>query len=130
MIKTTSLETSKLLKENGFRQDSHFFYSVNPRPKEQRTISELDSFLHCITNNMKIPCDDLYFSAPTTDELLEELPCLINDKSDGCRLNIDKVITRYQVRYGNYVEFRDKELPEALAKMWLYLKKEGLNGRS
>lgn len=39
MIQTTTLETSKLLKENGFRQDTYFCWITEPEyvPETQTT---------------------------------------------------------------------------------------------
>lgn len=110
MIHKVSLETAKLLKENGFRKECHFGYC--------------DGELECNPSPTEWP---IY--APTTDELLEELPwhTQIYKGTDGnlgqyiCHLDARSVIGQKETKW-----FYHKDLCEALAQMWLYLKKEGL----
>ena len=40
-----SLELAKRLKELGVKQESLFWYSINPRPKSERTETELEAYL-------------------------------------------------------------------------------------
>lgn len=131
MIKTVSLETAKLLKENGFRQDTHFWHSERKykRPDEENKVissSYIGHGVHAKSRNI--------YAAPCTDELLEELPCDI----DGLGLIICKIDSGndgiYYVSYENCIThaylttttFKNEYLPESLASMWLWLKKEGL----
>lgn len=104
-VKTTSLETSKMLKEARFRQDTEYhFYRMSSN--EKPFIGSRD-----ITWQNYI-----IFAAPTTDELLEELPTNLilqyfDDNYTGMAM-------------GDYTDlFRD---PNKLADCWLWLKKEGL----
>jgi len=59
------------------------------------------------------------YPAPLATEILEELPDLRISKGDNTYLVIDDEGSSLEV---------DKSLPNALAKMWLYLKKKGLLG--
>lgn len=60
-----------------------------------------------------------YFAAPTTDELLVELPNLSISMINKCF-----IVENHQLKYSNSSMF----LCEALASMYLYLVKEGLIG--
>lgn len=127
MTRTVSLETAKQLKEAGFSQDSPFNwveYSSEYMPKVFFSEYGLDTVRY-----IKI-C-----SAPTTDELLEELPITIPYFDKQGNLGMCKHEKGYSVYYeveNDYEKssifnvFVNESLPEALAQMWLWLKKEGL----
>jgi hypothetical protein len=132
-IKTVGLETAKALKDAGFRQDSYFWYEENPRPLEQRTDSELP---HILFVN-KSPGIGKVYAAPTSDELLEEIVKIeyvsagfpafmmfygLNGQWNVCFRNPPLSWTQK----GSQEVGIHKELPEALAKMYLFLVKEGL----
>lgn len=133
MIKTTSLETSKLLKENGYPQNKSSFYSVDTRDNRQKDYSgykphwmivdaECARTRQSNTKNDEWP--DEQIAMPNTDELLEELPF---------NTRILKLNFSFEVECGNITYHKkiiNESLPEALSAMWLHLKKEGLNGRS
>ena len=83
----------------------------------------------------KPPIDDKFpdeqIARPTTDELLEELPRVIQDYT----LRIGRYDSEYEIWYQRFAERAsqkfimntyDKDLPEALAQMYLWLHKEGL----
>lgn len=114
MIKTVSLETAKLLKENGFRQDTE---------KVWLKLGAQDGFCLADKDFLDIHYGNEWYAAPTTDELLEELP-------DGVR--IYKSQGEFNIFLTNAMPpfISHKILPEALSILWLYLKKEVLNGRS
>lgn len=117
MIKTVSLETAKLLKENGFRQDTSFDWVEGDmggmsiaRIGYESSWSKYHS--HC--------------SSPTTDELLEELPVeiFIDERKV---LVIGKIKNGYQCAYRPHpIKFENILLAESLSRMWLWLKQEGL----
>lgn len=130
-VKTVSLETAKALKDAGFRQDTYFYWNhvmVNNRGKLEW---QLD--YRKIGDRNNIP-------APTTDKLLEELPCQFKYGGAWFDLQITKWPKEYKVQYVEFYfnddnlleisdslcEFKVESLPEALAQMWLWLKKEGL----
>lgn len=126
MKKTISLATSKLLKEAGFRQDKSSFYSVDSGDKREKGYegykphwmivdSNCASARRNNTKNDKWP--DEQIAMPNTDELLEELPNLSISIINKCF-----IVENHQVKYTN----SSMSLCEALAAMWLYLKKEGL----
>lgn len=140
-IKTVSLETAKMLKEAGFTQDNIGFYYLTstslkyilnqPIPNSLHETSFLASHEDHRRWTMK---EDFYnYAAPTIDELLEELPFRLRMEDDDYWFQIQKIKDRtYDVRYTNH-NHRDticieqhKYLSEAVAKMYLWLKKEGL----
>lgn len=137
-MKTVRLQTAKLLKEAGFPQNTTWYWHFN----------EVYGGNHINLHNDGNNC-----AAPTTDELLEELPDTLNYNKRKLRLHItrgimgkdhnDKIIGRaFQVFYGinawneltavgykrPWIDkyFICESLPEALAQMYLWLKKEGL----
>jgi hypothetical protein len=65
---------------------------------------------------------------------LEELPYSIEVKDETYNLEVHKIDSGYVVRYqrdsglypGDIQQYDKYSLPNALAKMWLYLKKEKL----
>ncbi len=133
MLKTVSLETAKMLKENGFRQDTNFYYTVFPDGKfvvmdKVRSMAEkinIETAKECHTNEFEriYGEETRIYSAPTADDLLEELPSRLHPL--GNFLSIIKQPNEYVVCYGNgEAKFiRNDSLFEALAQMWLYLKK-------
>lgn len=146
MIKIVSIETAKLLKENGFRQDSEITwvnrcerntggYSMMGREESITSWENVD--WHTTSHRDELYQKE-YFSAPTTDELLEELPEIITLKVKGfgssvletkCVLVMGKVIGKWKISYRNqiaHVREENESLPESLAQMWLHLKKENL----
>lgn len=130
-IKTTTLETSKLIREAGFRQDTEFYYLPDSPVYRPNTVWFKEQLDFKAMKNREI------YAAPTTDELLEELPEIITLKGKGfgssvetkCVLVMGKVNGEWRISYRNqiaHVNREDESLPEALAAMWLWLKKEGL----
>jgi hypothetical protein len=108
-IKTVSLETSKLLKEAGFPQDSHHSWEIiAPHLKGK-----------CVFITERPHIDNEQYSAPTTDELLAELPWELN----GDCLVVEKGSLGWLVKYGKEFQLYDSEksLPDVLAQMWLLL---------
>lgn len=146
MIPTVSLETAKLLKENGFPQDTestwvHGDRCCNNHNKRQE-FKELQLSRTMIVN-CTICVINIYetFSAPTTDELLAKFPSGINKP----RIVALEIWTyghprKYCVQYRPtdyrtkkdlsycipFESFSNELLCESLALTWLYLKKEGL----
>ena len=110
MIKTVSLETAKLLMDAGFPQNT------------------------CQMRNMLLLQSDIQYyqcALPTTDELLEELPYRIVGEHYILELVIFKNSGDYTIGYKGKPDtsnawVENESLPEALANMWLRLKKEGL----
>jgi len=108
----TSLELSKQLKEVGWKKETEFWYlpCFNGELEEWHLVPKKE-ICGCGGCKRAVP-------APISDELLEELPKFVaitklNDNSYSVIL------------LGTDIDFRSN-LPNALAKMWLYLKKEGL----
>jgi len=122
-----SLEMAKKLKEAGWKKNTEFLWKrhslsgnfTDPREYEYK-IMHLEGF--------SISKNDNIYPAPLATEILEELLCytkiIIESKGDFGIL--------YQVSYatGPNIEQIHYEtesiLSDALAKMWLFLKKEGL----
>lgn len=117
MIKIVSLETAKLLKESGFRQDTLFSWSrthvENPYILGVGVLQPWETLdkEHCI-------------SSPNTDELLEELPIGITIEKYSSKGEIRFCVREVETRVNH--SSHNESLPEALASMWLWLKSEGL----
>lgn len=109
MIKTVSLETAKLLKEAGFRQNTSMVWR-----KYQRWLCE-DRNNEYIDHGWSIEELD-ETSAQTTNELLDEMSD--NHILDYCNSDDGKHTQNYLMNL-----YRD---PNKLAECWLWLKKEGL----
>jgi len=111
----TSLEVSKLIKEAGWQKETEFWWVYN----KLRDENKLDYGLaQCIKIH---PESWEHFPAPLATEILEELPVGIkieNYKS----INGNKVfVTNENIKDGSYWG----TLPDALARLWIWLKKEG-----
>jgi len=114
-------ELAKELKKNYFPQNNpNFIFESGDfwNIKEWLNFQEE----HGVGEELK---DVKYFSAPTSDEILEELPMEYNYND----LHITKDEKEYCVGYYDYeypVDYTsDKKLSNALAKMWLHLKNQG-----
>jgi hypothetical protein len=118
--RVTSLEISKQLKETGWKKETEFYWlPCFNGVKEEWHLVPKKELCGCGGCKEALP-------APLATELLEELP---SELEDTCVLLIRKLEKEYEVGYGVdsiTKEFEDKSLPNALAKMRLYLKKEGL----
>jgi hypothetical protein len=138
MIKTVSLETAKALKEAGFNKNTAFYWK--PVRGASRTLPlpifrwELENYTNCDAED---------YAAPTTDELLEALPKVRSLKTDNVEGDGGCLDYNLQIKFrreGDYIyvgyvsgsgirsggEQENKSLVEALAQMWLWLRKEGL----
>lgn len=125
----TSLEVSKKLKEVGWKKETEFWWITKTRinsgdghsgwyKEEVKGIFELSYGKQGYVNSVRFP-------APLATELLEELP--INSKG-GYNLTMYKYDIGY---YAGYADSKNEDciantLPNALAKMYLYLTKKGL----
>ncbi len=135
----TSLELSKKLFEVGFKKETGYYWV------EHKEIDK-PAYSNCIVlgstkDLINYPREfwNIY-TAPLTDELLEELPSCINQNKIVYKLEIYKFIYDFNVGYfekfslDNWKKGKVKifhhllnnSLPNALAHMWLYLKKEGV----
>lgn len=118
-IQTTSLETSRLLKENWFRQDNiskYHVHRIDSRGREEWSIEDLYTF----------PRDKVkkFIAAPTTDELLSDIT------AEGMLAYYTRLIPDGE-SIGDLILFTKDLLdlcrdPNKLAEVWLWLKKEGL----
>lgn len=141
-MNTTSLELSKQLKEAGFPQESYFLWNSrrqNGTESIQMLRREQVGVLDFETQSIV----DLYFAAPTAEEILEQLPNYVYIVSAGGGRHgarVDYVVgenwhTRelWSIAMAKGFErdtvpfeVRDKVVANALAKMWLYLKENHL----
>lgn len=113
------LEIAKELKENGFPQASYFLHETT-----NETFNG-ENYIKLVEENYeKKGGAYFYYSAPTSDEILKELEGFdIIIKSYDMGMDVE-----YNVTYDNgddFFTYSNKILSNALAKMWLYLKKEG-----
>jgi len=134
-----SLEIAKQLKEVGWKKETEFWWVYNKLRDEHKICYGLSD---CCKNHSE---SWEYYHAPLATEILEELPK--KDDSDNlARWRFEIELTKggmYYCRYDSidgreipdnskeenedkWVLINDKSLPNALAKMWLYLRKEKL----
>jgi hypothetical protein len=128
---TTDLEISKELEENGFPQDGLFWWIKFAEGYKVKDEAKVDTYCRYYDTD-----DTTFYSAPTAEELLKELPknvkwktLFINNQdlyflfyADIGRNDENRNVTLYKEK-----EIQsDKKLCNALAKMWLYLKKNNL----
>lgn len=138
MISTVSLETARALKEAGFPQKTLFLWaSWSTGTCDMDNVVEFREFLEWRKKREHGVKDQVWdaYAAPTTDELLAVLPSQLLNHT----LHIGKYDTEYEVWYEKYgiridqkiiMNHYRESLPEALAQMYLWLKKEGLlNGK-
>lgn len=138
MIKTVSLDTAKKLKEVGFKQNSALYWfafghgvrewQITDRILDNKSIKGWRNF----ENNNR---ETVMYAAPTSDEILEELPCNIKKERRIYWLKIKKDKEGFLIYYvddygGDEMDelavFQEVILCESLAAMWLYLKQQGL----
>ncbi len=136
MIQTVSLETAKALEDAGFNHETYFMYGT--WNGEMVLESKKTFYRHKGPDNTDQHC----ISAPTTDEILEDLPAYIEIKKNMVTyLRIELIAhdrsfrVQYQRKFDEGSKTSDRIpvnpicerlLSEALAQMWLWLKKEGL----
>jgi hypothetical protein len=124
---TTDFELNKELKENGFKQDSLFYHTIWNGQEYKGHIFQFSEL------NKKYQENDGHtlISAPTAEELLEELPIKVKHDNEIYTLKITRSDPLFYVSYVDILDinigFSCKEkLCNALAEMWLYLKKNNL----
>lgn len=124
-MKTVSLELSKQLKEAGYPQTDDDAFGCYMR--DTRLSNESLKFYYFDPDYVDRPEYELYAS-PTADEILDQLP----SKIDEFVFKVLKGNTgSYCIVYSNNHDVKRHicwypNLADACAKMWLYLKKEGL----
>lgn len=121
-----SLEIAKQLKEAGWKKETEFWWV-------DLTFSRGEWLLRNSFEASRFK-EQTKYPAPLATEILEELPCIIKIKQflgsmDGHLETYKKEYKGkiwYGVCYRSIKHCTDFTLPNALAKMWIYLKKEGL----
>lgn len=114
-MKTVSLELSRKLKEAGYPQEAEkWWWEDNFGLEKNKSRTLQDKKPHNPKNGW------VYFASPTADEILEQLP-----QNTYCKKFFINANTWWECRK-NKRFFQEKSLADAAAKMWLYLKKEGL----
>lgn len=115
------LEIAKLLTENNFPQNTFLRYQIDTLGEVELETTEFAVHDHVIE----------VYPAPTSDELLKELP-KVKDYGVGSLLwltithNTRSFVVTYSASDGNQVDniASDEKLANALAKIYLELKKE------
>lgn len=128
MIRTVSLQTARVLKEAGFGQKAELFWAI------YKTRGRTPVLYHDTVADAYDVGET--FAAPTSDELLEELRKVKYDSMGFPALQIIWALGKWHVHYrnpptewsknGSQEVGIDNELPESLAKMWIWIKKEGI----
>jgi len=122
------LEIAKELKENKFPQESFWcYYFCNTLKGIIWNFGE--------NNRLHAKISKEICSAPASDEILIKLPNEIIHNNNIFNLTVEKYLFRYEVQYifltnplngtMNNIFFEDEKLSNALAKLWIYCKKEG-----
>jgi len=115
-----SLELAKEMKELGLPQDSFWSWQIHKKWKTKQLILSMAKTKPEIFD---------FYSAPTVSEIGERLPNLITiHNGAGAKNNMWCIIydESYKTYNGvNQLEYSNN-FADAMAKMWIYLKKEGL----
>ncbi|MFA5388885.1 MAG: hypothetical protein WC312_03925 [Candidatus Omnitrophota bacterium] len=132
----TSLEISKQLKETGWKKETEFWWIEDKSGNNKILLYSYKQYINLDAYGCRDAQNNCY-PAPLATEILEELPSFIQ-QAYKYNLTIEKLgdeysgFYQYSDRDCDYLlagmdgaKF-DKSLPNALAKMWLYLKKEGI----
>ena len=149
-MKTVSLEVAKQLKEEGFPQETDFYYWEN-------TVLEKDHGLRHKSQIPKIRKDNRlvntgvikFYAALTADEILDLLPDHVRMNKLGYWLDIERedkntwnvfyehnnraveiILEKEEKSYLKYIADGKGSLADAAAKAWLYLKKYDLLDQS
>jgi len=127
-----SVELAKQLKKTGWTKETEFSFCdvadkrFGREENEQFMLYDKDTAGNRRRNTEG---KDIQYFAPLATELLEELPRGV--KSDGLviKTDLDEFFDEFfKVYYGLTAFIAQPGLPNALAKMWLYLKEEGSLG--
>jgi len=120
-----SLEIAKQLKEAGYNQRGECWWFISPMS---------DPII--VSANPLLGHSEEAYVAPLATEILEELPFGLEGENGNDILKIERYKNGYSVCY--FDDGQDKytgkthllkmsdTLPNALAKLWLYLKKGGI----
>lgn len=124
-----SSQLAQELKQAGFEQLTGHYYNIAKTPENiikekygNYNLAGVEAFEHYTITYES-------FAAPTAEELLEELPAYIEKQG---RLTIWKYEVRYHIAYDSINKqfydlcIEDKCLANALAMLWIKLKKKNL----
>jgi hypothetical protein len=130
-MKTVSLELAKQLEEAGY-DGGHEFYFAEYGSRGDFTRVDYVELANDLNEHTAIP-------APTADEILDQLPATFLEVTTYLPLTIEVNASVSEsgrsvcIRYGSPQSVVNRphicgneSLADAAAKMWLYLKKEGL----
>lgn len=141
-----SSEIAKELKEAGWKKETEFWWNAHDRLDLDTNTTYKDNFSLDNFNKWGNVCGGYEsLSAPLATEILEELP-KIDDSDNLAHWHFEIELTKGGMYYCRYVSIDNREIPDnskeededkwmliddiylpnALAKMWLYLKKEKL----
>lgn len=116
-----SLELAKQLKEAGYPNNTLWYWAVEMYNGYETDRWSLAPTEHLLEEHVKCP-------APLTDEILAQLPHNIKIVRLHDATNQAHKVGWFSVwlsKHPNSPVEKNKSLPDALAKMWLYLKKDG-----
>ena len=123
------LEIAKELKENGFSQGENFYWIIEQNKPFLWLCDyyiEMDGEFGLFGEWNKL---ETYY-APTSDEILKELPNFITIENYVCILHINRALGgTFYVYYGGVTKispvFKDKKLSNILSELWIWGRKEG-----
>lgn len=123
---SVDLEIAKELKVKGFPQTSYLIYATPTWENGAYRVKGIPFIKHEIKELQF--SDDI--SAPISDEILKELPTILELEESLFFLGINCLEGGYNAYYqtncaAELIEIFDTKLSNALAQVWLYLKKEG-----
>ena len=123
-----SLELAKELAKNGWSKKTEFWWTQHK--EQQDNPAYKDCAMICDKETLEMYPIEFWnvFPAPIATEILEELPEDLT--KNGSFLASVKCNNGFSVSYtDDDPEYFDESLPNALAKMWLYLNSQKEGGR-
>jgi len=113
-----SLEIAKQLKEEGWKKETEFWWEWGQMSKKWDIVKNIT----CPNNGVDRFGVD-YYPAPLATEILEELPVTISNYDLTIRKDEEGF---YNVHYASLIMISRIGLPNALAMIYVWLKKENL----
>lgn len=121
-MKTVGIELSIQLKNAGYPQVGLFMWDMDSKLRVGIGTAQAPHYKTAFPDVLEVEVDSC-ITAPTVDEVLDRLP---QTSWESYNLLGGRYVIWYRDAQKNRVEFIEDNLANAAAKMWIYLKKEGL----